>query len=315
MPTTATTGRVTLRFMAAPTDAGQGGTVSAGRLLEWIDRAGFACAAGWSGHYGVTAYVGNIDFHRPVQIGHLVEVQAQVVLTGRTSMTIVVDVASGDPRGGQVEHAFACRMVFVATADGAAVTVPQWAPQAAVLRAAMGEAQRRVALRANVIELVSAEDWDGESTAHRTTLRMLAAPTDVNWGGKLHGGTLMRWLDETGYVCASQWSRRHVVSRYAGGVSFLRPIHIGDVVELQARLVRTGRSSMHIAQRVLAGNPRAGALSLATQCTSVYVALGADGRPTDVPSWSPATPADLASWERAAELMQLRHDPALQAER
>lgn len=313
MPSTATTGQVTLRFMAAPTDAGQGGTVSGGRLLEWIDRAGFACAAGWSGQYCVTAYVGNIDFHRPVQVGHLVEVQAQVVLTGRTSVTIVVDVSSGDPRVGQVEHAFACRMVFVAMADGQAVPVPQWAPQGAVLRAAMADAQQRVDLRRKVIELVSAQDWDDASTAHHTTLRMLAAPTDVNWGGKLHGGTLMRWLDETGYVCASAWSRQHVVSRFAGGVSFLRPIRIGDVVELQARLVRSGRSSMHIAQRVLAGNPRSGEMALATQCTSVYVAVGPDGRPAQVPSWAPTTESDRAAWAHAEQLMHLRHDPALRA--
>ncbi|MBL0004714.1 MAG: hypothetical protein IPP00_12245 [Actinomycetales bacterium] len=44
MPSTATTGQVTLRFLAAPTDAGQGGSVSGGRILEWIDKAGFACA-------------------------------------------------------------------------------------------------------------------------------------------------------------------------------------------------------------------------------------------------------------------------------
>ena len=135
MSTTATTGRVTLRLLAAPTDAGQGGTVSAGRILEWIDKAGFACAAGWSGSYCVTAYVGNIDFSRPIQVGDLVEVSAQLVLTGRSSMTIAVDVASGSPRGGRVEHAFQCRMVFVAVDDaGAATTVPPWDPPGSVLR-------------------------------------------------------------------------------------------------------------------------------------------------------------------------------------
>jgi acyl-CoA hydrolase len=232
MPSTATTGQVTLRFLAAPTDAGQGGSVSGGRILEWIDKAGFACAAGWSGRYCVTAYVGNIDFHRPVQVGDLVEVSAQLVLTGRSSMTIVVDVSSGNPRGGRVEHAFECRMVFVAVDDdGRTVEVPQWNPPGAVLRAAQAEARRRVQLREQVKALVAAQDWDGETGAHGSTLRFLAAPTDVNWGGKVHGGILMRWLDETGYVCASAWSHTHVVSRFSGGVSFLRPIRIGDLVD------------------------------------------------------------------------------------
>ena len=311
MPSTATTGQVTLRFLAAPTDAGQGGSVSGGRILEWIDKAGFACAAGWSGRYCVTAYVGNIDFHRPVQVGDLVEVSAQLVLTGRSSMTIVVDVSSGNPRGGQVEHAFECRMVFVAVDDeGRTVDVAQWDPPGAVLRAAQAEARRRIDLRERVKSLVAAQDWEGATLAHGATLRFLAAPTDVNWGGKVHGGILMRWLDETGYVCASGWSQTHVVSRFSGGVSFLRPIRIGDVVEIQSRLVHTGRTSMHVALRVLAGSPRTGELALATQCTSVYVALDADGRPCPVPTWTPTAAVDLSAQERALEFMALRADPA-----
>ncbi|MBK8469733.1 MAG: acyl-CoA thioesterase [Candidatus Phosphoribacter sp.] len=311
MPSTATTGQVTLRFLAAPTDAGQGGTVSAGRILEWIDKAGFACAAGWSGRYCVTAYVGNIDFRRPVQVGDLVEVTAQLVLTGRTSMTIVMDVSSGTPQAGEVEHAFECRMVFVAVDDaGGPVDVPQWAPPGAVLRAAQAEAQRRLELRERVKRLVAAQDWSQPSSAPGQSLRFLAAPTDVNWGGKVHGGIVMRWLDEAGYVCASSWSHGHVVSRFSGGVSFLRPIRIGDLVEIQARLVHTGRSSMHVALRVLAGNPRSADFGLTTQCTSVYVAIGADGRPSPVGTWVPTSPVDVGSRDRALEFMALRSDPA-----
>ena len=311
MPSTAITGQVTLRFLAAPTDAGQGGSVSGGRILEWIDKAGFACAAGWSGRYCVTAYVGNIDFHRPIAVGDLVEVSAQVVLTGRTSMTIVVDVASGNPRGGRVQHAFECRMVFVAVGDdGRTVEVPQWEPQGSILRAAKAEAERRVELRARVKALVAAQDWEGPSEAHAATLRFLAAPTDVNWGGKVHGGILMRWIDETGYVCASGWSGQHVVSRFSGGVSFIRPIRIGDVIEIQSRIVHTGRTSMHVALRVLSGSPRTGELQLATQCTSVYVALDDAGHPHAVPTWTPTTPIDIASQEGALEFMALRADPA-----
>ena len=314
MPSTAQTGLVTLRFLAAPTDAGHGGAVSGGRILEWIDKAGFACAAGWSGRYCVTAYVGNIDFHRPVQVGDLVEVCAQLVLTGRSSMTIVVDVSSGNPRGGQVEHAFECRMVFVAVDDdGRTVDVTPWDPPGAVLRAAAAQARRRVGLREQVKALVAAQDWTSPTLAHETTLRFLAAPTDVNWGGKVHGGILMRWLDETGYVCASSWSHTHVVSRFSGGVSFLRPIRIGDLVEIQSRLVHTGRTSMHVALRVLAGSPRTGELEPATQCTSVYVALDADGRPCPVPSWTPTTPVDVEAQRRAMEFMALRADPAFRS--
>ncbi|HMT89110.1 MAG TPA: hypothetical protein PKC73_05680, partial [Dermatophilaceae bacterium] len=72
----------------------------------------------------------------------------------------------------------------------------------------------------------------------------------------------------------------------------------------------TGRSSMHIALRVLSGSPRTGELALATQCTSVYVAVGEDGRPMPVPTWTPTSAVDIASQERALEFMALRADPA-----
>jgi acyl-CoA hydrolase len=73
---------MTLRFLAAPTDAGYPGHVSAGRVLEWIDKAGYACAVAWSGSYSVTAYVGNVSFTRPVQVGDIVEATARIVQTG-----------------------------------------------------------------------------------------------------------------------------------------------------------------------------------------------------------------------------------------
>ena len=86
---------VTLRFLAAPTDAGYSGSVGGGRVLEWIDKAGYAAPSGWSGTYCVTAYVGNVRFTRPVEVGDLVEATARLVHTGRSSMHILVTVSLG----------------------------------------------------------------------------------------------------------------------------------------------------------------------------------------------------------------------------
>ena len=86
---------MTLRFLAAPTDTGYSGSVDGGRVLEWIDKAAYALAASWSGRYCVTAYVGHVRFTRPVVAGHLVEVTARLVHTGRSSMHIETDGALG----------------------------------------------------------------------------------------------------------------------------------------------------------------------------------------------------------------------------
>ena len=71
---------IVLRFLAAPMDITYGGTVHGGKLLEWIDKAGYACAAGWSGRYCVTVYVGDVRFTRPVAIG---EIQEGTAFTSR----------------------------------------------------------------------------------------------------------------------------------------------------------------------------------------------------------------------------------------
>lgn len=116
--------------MAAPMDADVRGRVGAGRMLEWIDKSAYACAAAWSGHYCVTAYVGNVRFTRPVEVGHIVEVQSRVVHTGRTSMHIVATVSSGDPRQGELRVNTQCLLIFVAVDDDRKPTpVPTFTPQ------------------------------------------------------------------------------------------------------------------------------------------------------------------------------------------
>ena len=79
-------------------DVGVAGTVSAGTVLEWVDKAAYAAAVGWSSSYCVTAYVGNIRFEDPISSGDLVEVTASVVYTGSTSMHIRTEVSFSDPR-------------------------------------------------------------------------------------------------------------------------------------------------------------------------------------------------------------------------
>jgi len=93
------TDRVTLRFLAPPGDvSAAGGAVPAGRVMEWIDRAAYASAVGWSGRYCLTAYVGDVHFTHPILPGELVEVHARIVLTGRSSMYVLVSVESSDVR-------------------------------------------------------------------------------------------------------------------------------------------------------------------------------------------------------------------------
>lgn len=138
------------------------------------------------------------------------------------------------------------------------------------------------------------------------TLRFLAEPIDQNYFGNVHGGTVMRWIDQAGSACAVGWSGRDCVTIYVGGIRFYQPIHINDLVELHAQVIYTGRTSMHVAVDVCAGNPRDGEYHKTTHCIIVFVALDSQGKPTEVPVWKPETEEDKAMWNYARKLMELR---------
>ncbi len=94
------------------------------------------------------------------------------------------------------------------------------------------------------------------SRPRAVTLRFLAEPSHVNFGGKVNGGAVMKWIDQAGYTCAAGWTGGYCVTLYVGGLHFIRPIRVGDVVELHALVIHTGRTSLHIAIDVYARDPK-----------------------------------------------------------
>jgi acyl-CoA hydrolase len=145
-----------------------------------------------------------------------------------------------------------------------------------------------------------------QERTRQITFRFLAEPTDVNFGGKVHGGAVMKWIDQAAYACAAGWCGMYCVTAYVGGIRFYQPIIVGDVVELNARVIYTGRTSMHIALDVHARPAREQSSRHTTHCVIVFVAMGADGTPAVVPSWQPVEPADIEAAEYARKLMDIR---------
>ena len=138
------------------------------------------------------------------------------------------------------------------------------------------------------------------------TLRFLAEPTDVNFGGKVHGGAVMKWIDQAGYTCAAGWTGTYCVTVYIGGLHFLGPIRVGELVELRALVIRTGRTSLDIAIDVYAGDPTSPVRRRTGHCVIVFVSLDSNGRPTSVPPWRAESEMDQALEGYAARLGVLR---------
>ncbi|HYF62053.1 MAG TPA: acyl-CoA thioesterase [Herpetosiphonaceae bacterium] len=138
------------------------------------------------------------------------------------------------------------------------------------------------------------------------TLRFLAEPINVNYGGKVHGGTVMKWIDQAGYACAVGWSGQYCVTVYVGGIRFYHPILITNIVEARAKVIHTGTTSMHIAVDIYAGDPKDGPVTKTTHCIIIFVAVDEAGKPVAVPAWQPESAEDIALDAYARRLMELR---------
>lgn len=301
--------RITLRFLATPQDVAlDGERIAAGSVLEWIDRAGFACATAWSASYCVTAYVGNVHFTRPIHAGELIQAHARVVHTGRTSMQVLVVIEAADVETRVFERATHCLLVFVAVDDsGRPREVAPWEPRMAEDRALSANAAARLEARRSIRDAMMAQAYTEEGTTPETTFRFLAQPAVANFGGNAHGGTVMRWIHDVGFATAAGWTSRKAVAVYSGGIHFFRPVRIGDLVRLDARLIHTTARSMHLAIRVRSApleDPEA--LRLTTQCIAVFVDVGDDGRARPVPPLDLRSDEDLRLDAHAVELIAAR---------
>jgi len=144
------------------------------------------------------------------------------------------------------------------------------------------------------------------ATEREVTLRFLAEPTDVNFGGKVHGGIVMKWIDQAAYACAVGWAGKYCVTVYVGGIRFERPIRIGQMVEVRARVILTRTTSLHMSVEVSALDLLTGERTLTTRCVIVFVAVDEQGRPSAMPPWTPVTGEDVAWADYATRLMQVR---------
>ncbi|NKI76248.1 acyl-CoA thioester hydrolase YciA [Dickeya sp. CFBP 2040] len=117
-------------------------------------------------------------------------------------------------------------------------------------------------------------------------LRTLAMPADTNANGDIFGGWLMSQMDIGGAILAKEIAEGRVVTVRVDGMTFLKPVAVGDVVCCYARCVRTGRSSMTINVEVwvkkVSTDP-IGQRYRATEALFTYVAVDEDGRPRELP--------------------------------
>jgi acyl-CoA hydrolase len=144
------------------------------------------------------------------------------------------------------------------------------------------------------------------SQSHVALVRWMSL-LDANSAGFVHGGTVMKLCDEAAGLAALRHSRCRVVTAGMDRMTFLVPIHVGELVTFQASVNAVWRSSMEVGVRVDAENPRIGETRHTNSAYLTMVAVDDEGRPLTVPPLAPGTPEE----ERRAREAQLRRSNRL----
>ena len=141
----------------------------------------------------------------------------------------------------------------------------------------------------------------GEVRSLPTTLTMtlLMTPDMANFSGTVHGGAILKNLDQVAYACASRYAQTYVVTLSVDRVLFRAPIHVGDLVTFSAAVNYTGRTSMEIGIRVETLDIHTHLSRHTHSCYFTMVAVDPEGRPVAVPPLHPDDDVTRQRYESA----------------
>jgi uncharacterized protein (TIGR00369 family) len=142
--------------------------------------------------------------------------------------------------------------------------------------------------------------------ASRITISQLMHPEHANLLGNVHGGWIMKLVDEAGALACMRHAQKKVVTVSIDSMTFRQPIRIGDLIILNAEVTYVGRTSLEAEVQVLAENPLTGERTHTNTAYLVYVALDDGGKPTAVPPLLAETESEKQKAVEAGERQQRR---------
>ncbi|MBI4731605.1 MAG: acyl-CoA thioesterase [Chloroflexi bacterium] len=135
--------------------------------------------------------------------------------------------------------------------------------------------------------------------ASRIQLAQLMLPEHANTHGNVHGGWIMKLVDEAGALASTRHAAHRTVTVAIDQMIFRHPVHVGDLVFFNAEVSFAGRTSMEVEVQVVAENPITGERVDTNMAYLVYVAIDEHGKPTQVPPLITETPEEQARMDAA----------------
>ncbi|HYQ38548.1 MAG TPA: acyl-CoA thioesterase [Pseudomonas sp.] len=140
------------------------------------------------------------------------------------------------------------------------------------------------------------------------TMTVLMTPNNANFSGNVHGGALLKYLDEVAYACASRYAGSYVVTLSVDQVIFRQPIHVGELVTFLASVNYTGRTSMEIGIKVITEDIRTQQVRHTNSCYFTMVAVDENRNTMPVPTLIPETAEQKRRFAQAEQRRQIRRE-------
>ncbi|MEO9336482.1 acyl-CoA thioesterase [Mesorhizobium sp. SB112] len=239
-----------------PSDTNHHGTLFGGASFALMDRIAFIAATRHGRVPFVTASCDRVDFRTPAHVGDLVELTARPTRVGRKSMVIEVDMVAENLVGG--ERHLCTRGCFTM------VAVPE---------------DKTAGWQLPPIQMP-------DDSVDDDTLRMtdIVFADQANSFGKMFGGEALAQMTKAAFVAASRYSRQMTVLASSEKIDFKSPIPVGAIIDVFARIVSVGRTSMRIETELWSeilntGEPRLTAVGI-----FIMVAVDKNHRPLQLPA-------------------------------
>ncbi|CAM3905856.1 acyl-CoA thioesterase [Alicyclobacillus pomorum] len=146
----------------------------------------------------------------------------------------------------------------------------------------------------------------------RTVMTDLVLPPDTNNHGTVFGGNVMAYIDKIASIASMRHARKPVVTASSDSLDFLKPVKIGEAIRLEAFVTWTHNTSMEVYVKVESENLMTGEVNVTATSYLTFVALGSDGRPTQVPPVIPETEEEKWHYETAPARYEMRKQRKLE---
>jgi len=146
------------------------------------------------------------------------------------------------------------------------------------------------------------------------TMTVLMTPDMANFSGNVHGGSLLKLLDQVAYACAAKYCKSYVVTAALDQVFFKQQVNVGELVTFFARINHVGRSSMEVGVKVVAEHLRTHEKRHTTSCFFTMVAIDEHGKSFEVPRLILETEEDKKHYA-AAEMRRAMRQESLEKSR